>query len=106
MTLTELLSSIKTVTRADPALEKSIVAIGHTKDLEVFHTMEAFLLYLEQEDQIQNNDVSSDEDWAQTGEKCGRSSGVHILSRSRVCRLYASAFSTTFMHSFPDSYLM
>ncbi len=48
MTLTELVSTIKTANRADPGLYKPIVAIGHTKDLEDFDTIKAFLSYLEQ----------------------------------------------------------
>ena len=49
MTLEELVATIETVLEDDrrtPALFKPIVAIGHTKDLVDFDTVEAFLSYL------------------------------------------------------------
>jgi hypothetical protein len=50
MTLNELVSTIETVSsdQSDPQSYKPIVAIGHTKDLEDFDTIQAFLSYLQQ----------------------------------------------------------
>ena len=52
MTLTELVSTIETARHADqsdPESHQPIVAIGHTKDLEDFDTIQAFLSYLKKQ---------------------------------------------------------